>query len=233
MEPNRFYDFFHKQPKCRAIHKWLHYFDIYEKHFSKFKSTPPKILEIGIQHGGSIDMWNYYFQNKCEIIGVDIDTKCQSLKFGNNVKIVIGDQGSNAFWKDFLLQNGEFDIIIDDGGHTMKQQITTFEEIFKSLKDGGVYLCEDTHTSYWKSFGGGLKDPKSFVEYAKDLVDVLNMYHIREFAGENNKRSLREQLFCVSFYDSIIVFEKKVEKKPPTHQIAQPQTDLKKFDTHK
>lgn len=223
MSSNRFYDFFHKQPKCKSIHKWLHYFDIYEKHFKKFQTDgiTPTILEIGVQNGGSLDMWNYYFNKKCKIVGVDIDPKCASLKFDENVEIVIGDQGNRKFWKEFLLKHGDFDIIVDDGGHRMTQQIVTFEELFGSLKDGGVYLCEDTHTSYWKSFGGGLKDPKSFVEYAKNLVDTLNMYHIKEYVNESAKQLMREQLFCVSFYDSVVVFEKKVDTNRPTHKIQQ------------
>ena len=56
MSSNRFYDFFHKQPKCKSIHKWLHYFDIYEKHFKKFQvdGVTPTILEI-VSYTFSID----------------------------------------------------------------------------------------------------------------------------------------------------------------------------------
>ena len=49
------------------------------------------------------------------------------------------------------------DILIDDGGHTMNQQITTFEVLFDKVKEDGIYLCEDLHTSYFKYFGGGYK----------------------------------------------------------------------------
>ena len=61
---NKFSDYFYNESKENTLHKWIHYFDIYEKHFQKFQNKNPVILEIGVQNGGSLDMWNYYFDNK-------------------------------------------------------------------------------------------------------------------------------------------------------------------------
>jgi limonene-1,2-epoxide hydrolase len=57
----------------RRIHKWFHYFDIYEKHFSRFRNLKPVILEIGVMGGGSLEMWRDYFGEGAQIIGLDID----------------------------------------------------------------------------------------------------------------------------------------------------------------
>ena len=63
---------------------------------------------------------------------------------------------------------------IDDGGHTMGQQIATFEEMYPKVNENGVFLIEDLHTSYWQSYGGGYRKPGTFMEYAKALTDQLN-----------------------------------------------------------
>ena len=62
----------------------------------------------------------------------------------------------------------------------MRQQIITFEELFDHVKENGVNLCEDMHTSYWIEFGGGLRRRGTFVEYSKRLIDRLNSYHSRQ-----------------------------------------------------
>jgi hypothetical protein len=72
------------------------------------------------------------------------------------------------------------DIVIDDGGHTMKQQIATFEEMFPRIDGNGVYLCEDMITSYWPDYGGGLRKRGTFVEYSKAFIDCINAWHARQ-----------------------------------------------------
>lgn len=96
------------------------------------------------------------------------------------VNITIGDQESRDFWRDIKRTMPKLDIFIDDGGHRMKQQIVTFEEMFPHVKDGGVFLCEDTHTSYFPNFAGGLNRKGTFMEYAKTLLDAVNVFNSKE-----------------------------------------------------
>ena len=56
----------------RQIDKWRHYFPIYEKHFEYYRGKRPRVLEIGIDHGGSLQLWKRYFGPGAHIIGVDI-----------------------------------------------------------------------------------------------------------------------------------------------------------------
>ena len=164
---NKLAQFFYNEPKRRAVHKWEHYLDIYDKHFKKFQGKNPKILEIGVYKGGSIDMWKWYF-GECTIYAIDIDPACKAFE-EPGVSITIGDQGSSEFWDSF--SESDFDIIIDDGGHTMHQQFYSFERLYDRVVDGGVYLCEDTHTSYIEPmFNGGLKKPGTFIEYCKNFI---------------------------------------------------------------
>ena len=62
------------------------------------------------------------------------------------------------------------------------QQIITYEELFDCVKEDGVYLCEDIHTSYWLSYGAGYKTRGTFVEYSKNFIDHLNAYHSEQQA---------------------------------------------------
>ncbi len=99
----------------RVIHKWVHYFDIYERHFERFVGDEVNILEIGISHGGSLQMWKHYFGEKANIVGVDIDPRCKSFE-EERIKVLIGDQGNRNFWTSIKSSLPQFDIIIDDGG---------------------------------------------------------------------------------------------------------------------
>jgi SAM-dependent methyltransferase len=194
------------------IDKWLHYFDIYERHFRPFAGKKIKVLEIGIWQGGSLKMWKEYFGEKAEIVGIDKNKKC--IKFEEErIKIYIGNQANPEFLRNISRLEGGFDIIIDDGGHHMNQQITSFQTLYGYLNNGGVYLCEDVHTSYWKQYGGGLEKPGTFMEFVKHLIDELNAFHSRTpglIATEFTKNTTG-----IHVYDSVVVFDKNF-RTPPT-----------------
>ena len=151
-------------------------------------------------------MWRDYFGRKARIIGVDIEPKCA--KFGGKqIEIIIGDQEDRDFLRSLRERVGPVDIVIEDGGHTMTQQINTFEEIWPAVRDGGIFLIEDLHTSYWENYGGGNKKPGTFIEYAKDLIDQMNAWHSKDPSTldvDEYTRSIRG----MHVYDSIIVFDK-------------------------
>ena len=205
---------------AHTCHKWLHYLPIYHRHFDIYrKQKSVRILEIGIQNGGSLDLWNEYFgKDNCEIVGVDIDPKCASLA-GGNITIHIGDQENKYFLME-LLDLPPFDIIIDDGGHTMAQQINTFEMLFGHVKPGGIYLCEDLHTSYWPQFGGG-DHPGTFINYSKRFIDMINGYH-HKFTQINN---ITKTCSGIHYYDSMIFMDKAPKLiESPQHKHWYPKT---------
>jgi hypothetical protein len=194
------------------IHKWDHYFDIYDRYFSKYRGQAVNMLEIGISHGGSLELWRKYFGESAQIFAVDINRECEKLK-QSNTGIFIGSQSDPVFLNEISKKMPMLDIIIDDGGHTMDQQKISFEHLFHTLKDGGIYLIEDTHTSYWYEYKGGYKSTNSFIEYSKNIIDSLYEWHIPE--GPRVKSDdITKNINCVSFFDSVIVFEKKPRDKP-------------------
>lgn len=202
--------FFHNTG--RVIEKWEHYFEVYHRHFARFRGQKITLLEIGVYHGGSLQMWRDYFGPQARIIGVDINPRCQKLA-GDGIEIYIGDQADRGFLRRLLAHVGPIDIAIDDGGHTMVQQQVTLEEVYPAVSPQGVYLAEDLHTSYWAEFGGGYRNPLSFIEQAKRLIDLINAHHSRDphsFAP-TGFTSVTDSLH---FYDSILVIEKAPRESP-------------------
>jgi len=200
----------------RLIHKWTHFFDVYDRHFSRFRGKEVTILEIGVSQGGSLQMWKDYFGPGARIYGVDIDPRCKTLE-EENIRIFIGSQSDRAFLRQVRSSIPPIDILIDDGGHTMRQQIVTYEEMYGAVKEDGVYLCEDLHTSYWIKYGGGHKRRSSFIEYSKNWIDQLNAWH-------SEQRSLKvgevtRTADSVHYYDSIVVIEKR-PRSAPEHQMT-------------
>jgi len=136
--------YFDSHQEGNGIHKWNHYFEMYERHLAKFVNKDVNICEIGVYSGGSLDMWRHYLGPGCHVYGVDIEPVCKNYQ-NAQVKILIGDQADRSFWKTFREKVPALDVIIDDGGHTVEQQIVTLEETLPYLKPGGVYICEDIH----------------------------------------------------------------------------------------
>jgi hypothetical protein len=202
--------FFNKLSK--RCDKWKPYFYAYEKHLGKFKDKNSKLLEIGVQNGGSLEMWHHYFGENCSIYGVDIDEQCLNLKYDFDVDLSVGNQEDPTFWKEYTSKNGFFDVIIDDGGHTMKQQETSVISLFGKLNYGGVYIIEDTHTSYWDDYGGGLRREGSFIENMKFLVDLLHVKHIRSEIPNVSIMNAFHGLSSMTFYDSMVVLEKEIPR---------------------
>lgn len=189
--------------------KWSNYFDIYHKHFDKFVNKKINLLEIGIAYGGSLELWHNYFGNDCIIHAIDINPDVMTLNYDFDVDIVLGDQKDPAFWTEYLSHRSKFDVVIDDGGHTMEEQLTTLVNVFPHLNEGGVLMIEDTHTSYWRDWGGGLNNPNTFIEKSKTLIEFLHRQHIKEISPNEQLQAIFHDLFCVSFYNSVVVFEKK------------------------
>lgn len=123
----------------RQIDKWEHYFPIYEKHFARFRGKSPRVLELGIDHGGSLQLWKRYFGPGAEIIGVDINP--DAMYSESQITTILSDQKGPG-----LVDSGPFDIVIDDGSHVREDQEISFGNLWPRCT--GVYLIEDCHGVY-------------------------------------------------------------------------------------
>lgn len=192
--------------------KWQHYFDIYDKHFNRFRGKNPVILEIGIDRGGSLELWHKMFKNPT-IYAVDANPEVKDIKFDFDVNIELGDQGDLNFWQQYTQNKPKFDIIIDDGGHNMHQQVNSLISLFPHLNLNGVYLVEDTHTSYVKAYGGGFQKQDSFIEIVKTFIDMINVEFIVDIDPPEHVAKTFFNLTNISFYNSVVVMEKTVRPK--------------------
>lgn len=119
----------------------------YDPYFADRRESVQKVLEIGIARGSSLQMWRDYFPN-AEIHG--LDRFAPNLPSMPRVQMHIGDQASRQALNRLIQTIGsDFDVIIDDGGHTMAQQQVSLALLFWHLRPGGLYLLEDLQTSFF------------------------------------------------------------------------------------
>lgn len=190
--------FFNARKEGRGIWKWTHYFDIYEQFLSPCRRTAVHFLEIGIYSGGSLEMWGDYLGGKAKIYGVDIEPACR--QYGNDqVQIYIGDQADRGFWQDFKNAVPTLDVVIDDGGHSTQQQITTLEELLPHLSPGGIYIIEDIHG-----------EDNLFASYLYGLQQQLNAADfIPGEAFKTQARPFQTMIHAIHLYPYIAVIQKR------------------------
>lgn len=202
----------------RVIHKWIHYFPAYERHFSRYVGRPLTFLEIGCGRGGSLQMWKKYFGPQATIIGVDIKPKCKEFE-EDQINVRIGSQSDTTFLASLIEEFGTPDIVLDDGSHRMKDVLASFKFLYPLTDRRGVYMVEDMQTSYWKGYGGGLRQAGTFIEEAKLLIDEVN---IRATRGQLPETPFSKSTLSMHFYESMVVFEKGEMQKTHAPAIGGP-----------
>jgi cephalosporin hydroxylase len=195
----------------RPIMKSSQYPDAHERHFARFQGTAVTVVEIGVLWGGSLQLWKSYFGPAARIVGVDINPACKAFE-EDQIEIVIGYQGDREFLEQLAADVGPIDVLIDDGGHTMAQQHLTFDVLFPLVSGRGVYVCEDSSSSYRPEFGGGLRHPDSFVETMKRRVDDLNAWYSADATFEPT--DFTRTAASIHFYAGLVVIEKAPTDEP-------------------
>ena len=136
------------------------YLDTYESLFFSKKNNPNNILEIGIgepyhdnRNGGSIKLWRDYFMNST-IYGIDIhDISKINSDIINQERINLLT-GQNAYdlsfiKENFIDKNITFDILIDDGPHTLDSMIFFIQNYINLLNKNGLMIVEDVQSMDW------------------------------------------------------------------------------------
>jgi cephalosporin hydroxylase len=141
----------HQNKQGKASDKWASYLTYYDALFEPLKNDAIRMFEIGIQNGGSLEVWASYFRNAQKIIGCDINPKCAQLKFDDNrISVLVGDANTSAISQQVQV-SAPFDVIIDDGSHRSDDIRDSFLLYFPMLKPGGLYVIEDMHTLYFNN----------------------------------------------------------------------------------
>jgi len=194
------------------------YAEHYTRHFAALRRRRLTLLEIGIggyDHtrlgGESLRMWRSYFP-RAQVYGIDIHDK--SYHDGRRIKTFRGDQSDPEFLARVLAETGPPDIVIDDGSHVSRDVIASFDYLFPRMADTGIYVIEDTQTSYWPDWGGDDDHPDSVgttMGYFKSLVHGLNHeerpsnQHMRPTQLPTHRdRNIRG----ISFYHNLVFIQK-------------------------
>lgn len=193
------YDAFRASPFLSNKHS--SYFQTYGKLFEKYRGKPITFIEIGVFSGGSLFMWRDYFGPQARVIGVEFNPDAVRWR-EHGFEIHIGSQSDPAFWDEFFALVGDVDIVLDDGGHTYEQQISTVHYCLPHVKDGGLIAVEDTHTSYFKDFG--YPSPYTFIEWVKVLLDNINS---RFHSVKASQLVYKNSVHSVEAFESIVAFK--------------------------
>ena len=188
------------------------YLPIYDQLWTPLRNEAVNLLEIGIGQKGSLRMWKEYFLNG-NIIGCDVAP--EQLYQEYRITTLLADQ-SNRESMQPVLDLGPFDIIIDDGGHQMYQQIKSLIISWDSVKPGGYYVVEDTCTSYWNQFGGSWPNqhPNTMSFLSNELIHEMNSVFIgmQAWGSSPNSRPIPDfgikNIFSISFYKSVVILRK-------------------------
>jgi len=142
----------HLQHTGKVSDKWSSYLGIYNQILKSYRNKNVRLLEIGVQNGGSLEIWAKYFSNAKLIVGCDINPQCGTLNYDNSkIHLLVGDANSYEVQNKVVELSKSFDIIIDDGSHYSSDIIKSFSRYFPLLEDGGVYIIVkllDAHQFY-------------------------------------------------------------------------------------
>jgi len=133
-----------KRTDKNTVHSYL---DLYERLFYKKRSSALNILEIGIKDGGSIKLWRDYFSN-AHIYGLDcvsINKLWDELKNDKQITLYTSVDAYDVefFTNNFLSKKIKFDVVLDDGPHSLSSQLKFIELYSQILTDDGILIIED------------------------------------------------------------------------------------------
>lgn len=186
----------------------------YVRHLQAIRKLRLGFLEIGVggyddpcDGGQSLRMWKYYFPNSV-INGIDLHRKSID---EHRIRVFQGSQDDESFLRGVVQKIGKLDVVIDDGSHDNRHVRKTFEILFPLLAPGGIYVIEDTHTSYMKEYSGNdsdLNDTSTTMGFVKSLADGLNHGHVKALAPELER--LGKEITGVHFYREIVFIDKAI-----------------------
>lgn len=219
----------YEQHEGKLSDKWSIYLTEYDRLFSEYRESQVRLLEIGIQNGGSLEIWSKYFSQARNIVGCDINQDCAKLIYNDlRIAVVVGDANSDESERAITSISPQFDLIIDDGSHVSGDIIRAFVRYFPRLVDGGLFIAEDLHCSYWKDFQGGLFNPVSSIAFFKRLADILSYEHwgvpaarkyiLESFSKKYNfhiDEEVLSHIHSVEFINSLCV----IRKNTPTSNV--------------
>jgi len=199
----------HVGKDTRRVRKWSQYLEAYHRHLHKFRGKPVRMLELGVQSGGSLAMWLDYFGENATAFGIDADPVVKVIEQDRpgRIRILIGDQGDPDFLKSVCSATGQLDFILDDASHIPWHQILGVKMLFPCLNpDGGIYMVEGL------TEGSGSvpahNDAESFLTFAFTMAAGVQLRN----ASASRSAQWLVQLASVNIYHRLVVLEKRANR---------------------
>lgn len=202
---------------ARLVHKETVLLKTYHRYLQKLRGRQVRVLELGIQSGGSLEMWLNYFGEGAHAYGCDIEPRVKEYA-SERVTVFVGDMGDPRFLHRVRTSIPQpIDFVLDDASHISWHQKLAFEMIFPYVNpDGGVYMVEDLQKNYaaQSPWNAGLHSEGSFVAFAKKKIDEL---HGKIICQERNvpqahckeaHTNFTRTTTGIHVHQNIIVFEK-------------------------
>ena len=185
----------------------------YQRQFERFRGKAVRLLEIGVggyhdprAGGASLRMWKDFFP-RAEIFAIDLYDK-RPLQEAR-IRIFQGSQDEPEFLAEVVAAMGRVDLVIDDGSHRCEHVQASFEFLFPHLSEGGLYVVEDTQTSYWPRAGGdseNLSNPQATIPFF--LERVHGLHHREILSSAYTPTCWDETIAGLHFYPNLIFVEK-------------------------
>lgn len=183
------------QPPCHGFS------EIYDDYLVAKRDETAKVLEIGIDRGGSLRMWRDYFPNAF-IHGIDVQT--WQFFEEDRIKTHFANQSSKTELEHVISKTGtNIDLIVDDGSHDVIYQQISFGVLFKHLKKGGIYIIEDLHTSFLDEW---LKNHNFDSDYDYTAYNVVSKFKSTgklqtPYISEEDKKYIEDNVQKIELYD--------------------------------
>ena len=197
-----------------AFDHWEEYAEHYEHHFPRPEgSTPLRMLEIGVQSGGSARAWHSYYGARLTYVGIDINEPCRRTESpAEKIFVEIGSQLNATFLREVCDRHGPFDMVIDDGGHTGTMMNLSLATIFAHegcLAARATYVIEDMHTMAMCA-QGFCEQPSQVYRIVSDAFYGMHAHWVR---SERQRLDLEAkppawaaQVRSMALYDSMAFF---------------------------
>lgn len=125
------------------VHNTIH---VYEALLHPIRHRVQNVLEVGINAGNSHRMWRDYFLN-ATIYGIDVEDNCNGMADEDRIIAMFDDAYSHEMVQN--LSDIVFDVIIDDGPHTLESQCFLVHNYPKLLAANGILIVEDIPDITW------------------------------------------------------------------------------------
>ena len=119
------------------------YSNFYQKYFENLKLNNLNILEIGSYHGNASAALFFYFKNS-KFFAADIYPDLFRYKSNRIKNFYVNSSDENSIQENIIDKfSNNFDIIIEDAGHSLKDQIISLFMLFKKLNSKGLFIIEE------------------------------------------------------------------------------------------